>query len=230
MSTHVGVAGGGVAPDGSGRDFRPAHNGVPAEVVPLMPAHERIVMSAFLLSTALIFVAELGDKSQLVALWFATRYRWWVVLSGVTVATLVVAVFVLLRALARGIEASSGNTGDPRNILVVRQGSQAESGSLVNRDHFRTIQFFEEVAHNERDEPVISAEVVLIVNAPRIDGTGDANTLLRGITPRGIELRPQVRLVDGRWFTVARREVVVSRRLAARFAGFNSWGRAVKAA
>ena len=47
-------------------------------------------MSAFFLSTALIFVAELGDKSQLVALWFATRYRWWVVLAGVSVATLVV--------------------------------------------------------------------------------------------------------------------------------------------
>lgn len=47
-------------------------------------------MSSFLLSTALIFVAELGDKSQLVALWFATRYRWWVVLAGVTAATLVV--------------------------------------------------------------------------------------------------------------------------------------------
>ena len=47
-------------------------------------------MSAFLLSTALIFVAELGDKSQLVALWFATRYRWWIVLGGVTAATLLV--------------------------------------------------------------------------------------------------------------------------------------------
>lgn len=47
-------------------------------------------MSAFFLATALIFVAELGDKSQLVALWFATRYRWWLVLAGVSVATLVV--------------------------------------------------------------------------------------------------------------------------------------------
>ena len=47
-------------------------------------------MSAFLLSSGLIFVAELGDKSQLVALWFATRHRWWIVLSGVTAATLVV--------------------------------------------------------------------------------------------------------------------------------------------
>jgi putative Ca2+/H+ antiporter (TMEM165/GDT1 family) len=38
----------------------------------------------------LIFVAELGDKSQLVALWFATRYHWAIVLLGVTIATLVV--------------------------------------------------------------------------------------------------------------------------------------------
>ena len=45
-------------------------------------------MSGFLLSAALIFVAELGDKSQLVALWFATRYRWWTVLAGVAAATL----------------------------------------------------------------------------------------------------------------------------------------------
>ena len=47
-------------------------------------------MSAFVLSTLLIFIAELGDKSQLVALWFATRYRWWIVLAGVTAATLIV--------------------------------------------------------------------------------------------------------------------------------------------
>jgi putative Ca2+/H+ antiporter (TMEM165/GDT1 family) len=47
-------------------------------------------MSAFFVSFALIFFAELGDKSQLVALWFATRYRWWLVILGVTVATLVV--------------------------------------------------------------------------------------------------------------------------------------------
>ena len=47
-------------------------------------------MSAFLISFLVILVAELGDKSQLVALWFATKYRWWLVLAGVTVATLIV--------------------------------------------------------------------------------------------------------------------------------------------
>jgi hypothetical protein len=47
-------------------------------------------MSAFLISFLVIFIAELGDKSQLVALWFATKYRWWLVLAGVTAATLIV--------------------------------------------------------------------------------------------------------------------------------------------
>ena len=109
----------------------------------------------------------------------------------------VVAVFVLLQALARGIESTGGNTGDPRNILVVRRGSQAESGSLVSRDHFRTLQYFDEIARNEAGEPVISAELVMIVSAPRREGNGEANTLIRGITPRGMELRPQASSLPG---------------------------------
>lgn len=47
-------------------------------------------MSALLLSTVVIFVAELGDKSQLMAMTFAARYRARDVLLGITVATLVV--------------------------------------------------------------------------------------------------------------------------------------------
>ena len=150
--------------------------------------------------------------------------RWRTTAFTVLGIAAVVAVFLLLQALARGIESTSGNTGDPRNILVVRKGSQAESGSIVSREHFRTIQYFDEVAHNEQGEPIISAELVLIVSAPRRTGAGEANTLLRGITPRGMELRPQVTLVEGRWFTPGKREVVVARRLAARFIGFEIGG------
>ncbi|OMC33982.1 hypothetical protein A5740_10020 [Mycobacterium sp. GA-1841] len=45
------------------------------------------MLAALLLSFAVIFVAELGDKSQLMAMTFALRYRWWVVLVGITAAT-----------------------------------------------------------------------------------------------------------------------------------------------
>lgn len=43
--------------------------------------------TAFLISFGVVFVAELGDKSQLMALTFATRYRPVLVLAGITVAT-----------------------------------------------------------------------------------------------------------------------------------------------
>lgn len=56
--------------------------------------------AAFLLSFGVIFVAELGDKSQLMALAFATRYPAIPVLIGITLATgLVHAVSVVLGAV-----------------------------------------------------------------------------------------------------------------------------------
>jgi putative Ca2+/H+ antiporter (TMEM165/GDT1 family) len=48
------------------------------------------VLTAILVSFGVIFVAELGDKSQLMALTFATRYRAVPVLIGITVATALV--------------------------------------------------------------------------------------------------------------------------------------------
>lgn len=44
-------------------------------------------MYAFLLSTAVIFVAEFGDKSQLMAMTFAAQHRVRGVLIGITAAT-----------------------------------------------------------------------------------------------------------------------------------------------
>jgi Ca2+/H+ antiporter, TMEM165/GDT1 family len=49
-----------------------------------------LVTAALLLSFAVIFIAELGDKSQLMAMMFALRYRWWVVLAAITTATIAV--------------------------------------------------------------------------------------------------------------------------------------------
>lgn len=50
-------------------------------------AYVGVVISALIVSFGVIFVAELGDKSQLMAMTYAIRYRWWVVLLGITVAT-----------------------------------------------------------------------------------------------------------------------------------------------
>ncbi|MFC9994518.1 TMEM165/GDT1 family protein [Nocardia sp. NPDC127526] len=48
------------------------------------------MITTILLSFGALFLAELGDKSQLMALTFALRYRWWVVLSAITAASVLV--------------------------------------------------------------------------------------------------------------------------------------------
>lgn len=47
-------------------------------------------LAALWLSIGVVFVAELGDKSQLMAMTFATRYRAWPVILGITLATTIV--------------------------------------------------------------------------------------------------------------------------------------------
>lgn len=61
------------------------------------------MLEAFGIALGVVFVAELGDKSQLLTLTFAARYRWRVVLVGITIATaLLMAVSVTIGNLASG--------------------------------------------------------------------------------------------------------------------------------
>jgi putative Ca2+/H+ antiporter (TMEM165/GDT1 family) len=49
-----------------------------------------IMLAAALMSFGVVFLAELGDRSQLITMTYALRHRWWVVLTGVGLAAFVV--------------------------------------------------------------------------------------------------------------------------------------------
>lgn len=149
--------------------------------------------------------------------------RWRSSAATVLIIALVVAVCLVLQAMAQGIVSSTSATGDPGNVIVVRKGSTAESSSIVTRAQAQRVRFLPQIQRDARREPIASSEVVVLSNLRRIGG-GEANVSLRGISPAGRSLRPQVRLVQGRWFTPGRREVVVSARLAPRFEGLGLGG------
>lgn len=146
--------------------------------------------------------------------------RWRSTAATILCIALVVAVFVVIQSMAAGIEKSSGNTGDPANLLVVRRGATAESTSQITPEQYRIIRYVEGIARDSANAPVISSDISLVVNLPRAQG-GEANVSVRGVSPLGKELRPQVRLTQGRWFRPGMREVVVSERIAARVANMN---------
>ena len=60
-------------------------------------------MQAFLISFGIIFVAELGDKSQLMAMTFAARYKASTILIAITAATACVHLFSVLIGAALGV-------------------------------------------------------------------------------------------------------------------------------
>jgi putative ABC transport system permease protein len=150
--------------------------------------------------------------------------RWRATAATILGVALVVAVYILVQSLAVGLEKSSRNTGDDRNVMIVRQGSTAESSSQVTRDQYRLLRDLPEIARDEKGQPLISADVIVLVNLLRRNNGGEGHVLVRGVSPRGVELRPQVSLVEGRWFQPGHREVVVSRRLSRRFANFDIGG------
>ncbi len=145
--------------------------------------------------------------------------RWRATAATILGVALVVTVFLLMQAMAAGLEKSSMNTGDPRNVMIVRKGSTAESSSQVSREQLKLIQYWPEIARDAQGRPFVSADLAIIINLPRRDGAGEANVTMRGVTPMGVELRPQVRLVNGRWFIPGKPETVVSLKMAKRFAG-----------
>ena len=60
-------------------------------------------MGAFLVSFGIIFVAELGDKSQLMAMTFAARYKATTILIAITAATALVHLFSVILGAAVGV-------------------------------------------------------------------------------------------------------------------------------
>jgi putative Ca2+/H+ antiporter (TMEM165/GDT1 family) len=71
------------------------------------------VLTATLVSFGVIFVAELGDKSQLMALTFATRYKAVPVIIGITLAT------ALVHAVSVVVGAALGATIPTRPITLI---------------------------------------------------------------------------------------------------------------
>src|SRR6266850_224484 len=143
--------------------------------------------------------------------------RWRATLATIFGIAMLVLVYVCLQSMAAGLEKSSRDTGDPRNVMILRKGSTAESSSQITREQFQRLKYSSEIARDPQGRPFISADVLTVVSLPRLDGSGNATVSVRGMTPEGMQLRPQVRLVRGRWFVPGHGEIVTSTRVARRF-------------
>src|SRR5215469_13928729 len=127
--------------------------------------------------------------------------------KGLTIMTalgiaLTVTTVVFLMALLAGLKKAFVSSGDPLNVLVLRKGSTAELSGGFDADLFPTLKQLDGIAKDKDGNPIASGEWVVVIVLPRKDGTGEVNVTVRGMmVPAGLELRPKVKLLEGRWFT-----------------------------
>jgi putative ABC transport system permease protein len=146
--------------------------------------------------------------------------------KGLTIMTslgiaLTVTTAIFLMALLAGLDRAFVTSGDPQNVLVMRKGSQAELSGGFDASLFPTLKTLPGIAKDSHGEPMASGEWVVVIVLPRKDGTGEVNVTVRGMMPDGLELRPKVKIIEGRWFNQGQREVVVSESIKKRFAHAN---------
>jgi putative ABC transport system permease protein len=135
---------------------------------------------------------------------------------------LTVATAIFIMALLAGLRDAFKISGDPNNVLVLRKGSNSElAAGGVDRDAMQVIRDLPGIARTPNGDAMASGEIILVVVLPRLDGTGDTNVTVRFLTPLGIEMRPEVKLAEGRWFTPGQREIVVSKSVHKRFGQTN---------
>jgi putative ABC transport system permease protein len=136
----------------------------------------------------------------------------------VLVISLVVAVFLFVLALWQGVSRTLSVNASERNVLTMRIGSQAEMQSVVTRESVEIIRALPGIERSASGQPLASPELLTLINIPREDGK-KTNVQVRGMAPIGLEMRPGVRLLEGRLFRSGTNEAIVSRNLANRFAG-----------
>jgi putative ABC transport system permease protein len=131
----------------------------------------------------------------------------------------VVGVLVSVLAMAEGFRHTLASTGRTTRVIMLRAGSDAELSSGLVRDQAVLLGSLPGIARDAAGRPLLSAELVVMVDLPRKGQTDPNNVPFRGVQPAALAIRDEVRLVEGRLFAPGVREVIVGRKASRQFAG-----------
>jgi len=130
---------------------------------------------------------------------------------------LTVAVLLAILALVNGLATTLATSGDPLHVLVLRKGSESEIVSNFERDKFQVLKFKPGIALGKDGQPLVSLEVVTVINLGGSDTQEGINVSVRGLPQAGIEMRRGIHISAGRWFEQGKREVVVGKPITVKY-------------
>ena len=135
-----------------------------------------------------------------------------VCMAGVT------AVMVGMLAMADGFRRTYAVSGHADRAIVLASGETFEGASSIAREQAPLLLDAPGLRRLADGQPAVSLERYAVAGTPMNSGA-DGNLVVRGVGSHVLEVRPEVRVTEGRWFQPGLRELVVGRGARAQFAG-----------
>ncbi|MCZ6853917.1 MAG: ABC transporter permease [Gammaproteobacteria bacterium] len=120
----------------------------------------------------------------------------------------VVAVLVSVLAMATGLTETMIKASNPHRAIVLRDGALTEALSSISREAALAVETAPGILKMADGSLAISPEIVLNVNLPGYEDAVMGAVYIRGLTQKGLEVHPEIKLTDGRWFTTGLHELV----------------------
>jgi ABC-type antimicrobial peptide transport system permease subunit len=134
------------------------------------------------------------------------------------VIALVVVASSLFLGLISSVKRTLVDSGEPLNLVVMRKGSDNDGSSQLSLEAYQAIRFFDGIARDAGDQPLVSPELVVQPFFRTRDG-GRENVLVRGVEAVALQVHSTVRIAEGRMLTPSASEAVVGRGVLGRYAG-----------
>lgn len=132
---------------------------------------------------------------------------------------MVVFVFASILMLSAGLEKTLLDTGSYDNVIITRKSANSEVQSGVERLQASIIESLPEISADNQGRPLLAKELVVLISLPKRGSNKPANVVIRGIHPVSLQLRPQVRLSEGRMPRPGSSEIMAGSNIAKRFKG-----------
>jgi putative ABC transport system permease protein len=129
----------------------------------------------------------------------------------------VVAVLISLLSMAVGFRHTITNSSRDDRAIILTRGLEWEQGSDVSRTDVVSIENLPGIRRTRDGKPAISAEVTAIASVARKSDSSDAFVALRGVGPDAFAVRSELKIIAGRMFLPASREVIVGKSARAQF-------------
>jgi len=146
------------------------------------------------------------------------RARWLSAIVAVVGIAGTVGVFCAMLALARGFHATLVTSGSPQNALIRRAGSSAELDGSVSLDQVKVIEDAPGIMR-ENGQPLVSPEAVVIAGFNLRTTHTNANVQVRGVSEETLKVRPNIKIIEGRFFQPGLAELVIGKNVESTYEG-----------